>query len=658
VIRAVGYSQSALYKLLRNMCGICGFVGNIEDLAFQRMLKVLNHRGPDDMGHVQHMGDTSGTKISLGHARLSIIDPSPSGHQPMSNEDDSVWIVYNGEIYNFHEIREELKIKGHRFKSKSDTEVIIHAYEEWEESCVQYLNGMFAFAIWDKIKERLFIARDRLGIKPLYYWAGSNEFIFASEIKSILEYSKFEKKVDHKSLCHFMTFLYVPSPFSIFEGIKKLPPAHSLTLEKHKVKIRKYWDLDFSSRSPDLHSKFNSKSEEYYKRQIMVLLQDVVEGHMISDAPLGAFLSGGVDSSAVVGLMSKLCSGPVKTFSIGYDGKGEESYNELKYARIVSNYYGTEHQEFILKPEIIDILPKIIYHLEEPFADPATIPTYLVSEAASQYVKVVLTGIGGDEVFCGYPRYLGARMSQLYVKLPLFMRKLLANAAEVLPETGESRNIPGWVKRFVRGSLLPEDERYISWVSSLTNHQSGHLFTEDFLSNISDFSVNETHKNFYADNSANDMLDKIFYLDMKTYLADDLLMMGDKMSMAHSLEMRVPFCDHKLIEFVATIPTEFKLKGFKLKSLLKESLAELLPVEILQRRKQGFMVPLSKWFQNELKDFTMDLLSEERIKNRGYFRPDFIKWLLRQHYGGKQDFADQIYALISLELWHQTFMDQ
>ncbi|MBC8555873.1 MAG: asparagine synthase (glutamine-hydrolyzing) [Candidatus Brocadiales bacterium] len=639
------------------MCGICGFVGNVEDTVFQRMLNVLSHRGPDDRGYTQFRGETSEMKVSLGHTRLSIIDLSPSGHQPMSNEDDTVWIVYNGEIYNFREISKGLKTKGHKFKSKSDTEVIIHAYEEWGESCVQYLNGMFAFAIWDKKKERLFIARDRLGIKPLYYWVGSNKFIFASEIKAILEYREFEKKVDPKTLFHFMTFLYIPSPLSIFKGIKKLPPAHTLTLEKHKVEIKKYWDLAFRPRSPDFHSKLNSKSEEYYKKQIMVLLQDVLESHMISDAPLGAFLSGGIDSSAVVGLMSKLCPEPVKTFSIGYEGKGEESYNELKYARIVSKYYGTDHQEFILKPEMIDLLPKIVWHLDEPFADLATIPTYLVSEAASQYVKVALTGIGGDEVFGGYPRYLGARISQLYVKLPLFVRKLLVIAAETLPESGESRNIPGWVKRFMRGSLLPEDERYISWVSSLTNHQSSQLFTEDFLSSISDFSVNKTHKTFYAENSANNILEKIFYLDIKTYLADDLLMMGDKMSMAHSLEIRVPFCDHKLIEFAATIPTELKFKGLKLKSLLKESLAGLLPEEILQRKKQGFMVPMSKWFQNELKDFTMDLLSEERIRKRGYFRPDFIKLLLRQHYRGKQDFTDQIYALISLELWHQVFMD-
>jgi len=640
------------------MCGICGFIGNLDDTVLSKMLNVLRHRGPDDSGCVVFKGERSKLKVSLGHTRLSIIDLSLAGHQPMSNEDESIWITYNGEIYNYKALSSKLKAQGHKFKSNSDTETILHLYEEMGDDCVNELNGMFAFAIWDKRKERLFLARDRLGIKPLYYLEDNGRFVFASEIKAILEYDGVEREVDYQALLYFMTFLYIPCPFTIFKGIRKLPPAHILTMEKGRVEVKRYWDLVFSPPLQVSSSQATpAEAEEYYKRQIMEILQEIVESHMISDVPLGVFLSGGIDSSTVAGMMSKLSSNPVKTFSIGYEGREGKSYNELEYSKEVSKYFGTEHQEFILNPSIIEVLPNIVWHLDEPFADSSAIPTYLVSEAARKYVTVALTGIGGDEVFGGYPRYLGARVSRQYAKLPFWLRRSLARGVEVIPESSTSRNIPGWIKRFIRGGLLPVDERYISWVSFLTDRQKTQLFTEDFLAQTKDFPVYEVHKAFYSENNLENILDKIFYLDIKTYLADDLLMMGDKMSMAHSLELRVPFCDHKLIEFAATIPAELKFKGLKLKSLFKKALKGFLPEDILQRKKQGFMVPLAKWFQNELKGFTLDLLSEERIKKRGYFRPDFIRWVLDQHYDGRQNFTDQIYALISLELWHQIYMD-
>ena len=637
------------------MCGICGFIGNKDENLLKRMLGVLSHRGPDDEGIYFATGrrrGANGKAVGLGHKRLSIIDLSPAAHQPMSNEDGSIWITYNGEIYNFRELSERLKVKGHRFKSKSDTEVIIHAYEEWGEDCVTRLRGMFAYAIWDEGKKRLFLVRDRVGIKPLYYSQFQDKFFFASEIKSILQYEGFERSIDCQALFYFLTFLYIPAPLTIFKNIKELPAGHMLIYENEKIEIRKYWDL--TEGKPD--AKGNMSDVTYVKAQAYDLLKETVESHLISDVPLGVFLSGGMDSSTVVGLMSELSSRPVKTFSIGY-GKEAESYNELEYARIVAKHFKTDHYEFILDPKIIEILPKIVWHLDEPLADSSAILTYLISKAAKRHVTVALTGIGGDEVFGGYPRYIGAMLAEYYARIPFQIKKKGSRWVEYLPESSKSRNIPGWIKRFIRSGTLPEDLRYISWISFLNPSKKEAIFTQDFLSELDSFDPLRLHQNYYNTLETKDELKKIFYLDTKTYLPDDLLMMGDKMGMANSLEIRVPFCDHEVVEFAFSIPTELKFKGFKLKALMKQAFSELLPPQIIHREKRGFMVPISQWFKKELKPFTLKLLSEENVRKRNILRYDYVKWVLDRHFSGKQNLSDQIWALLTLELWFRIFIE-
>ena len=622
------------------MCGICGYIGYDDRSPLAWMLKALEHRGPDDQG--QFTDD----RVALGMRRLSIIDLE-RGHQPLSNEDGSVWIVYNGEIYNYRDLRRELEGRGHRFSTESDTEVIVHLYEDMGEGCVHRLRGMFAFALWDRRDRKLLLARDRIGIKPLFYYHRSGRLVFASEIKSLLRHPDVPKDLNLPSLYYFLTFLYIPAPHTIFKGIKKLPPGHILSWTEGRPVLRQYWDLHFPE--PDV------RPEEYYRERIYELLRESVRMRMISDVPLGAFLSGGVDSSTVVGLMSEVSSEPVRTFSIGY-GRKAESYNELEYARIVARHFGTEHHEYIVEPDVVELLPKIVWYLDEPFADSSTIPTFLVSEVARKHVKVCLSGIGGDEVFGGYPRYMGERLAGYYEILPLILRKhMLAKMVELIPESTESRNIPGWIKRFVRGGALRPEDRYISWISFLDRGQAMRLFRAGPPGD--DSLPFDIHRRLYRNNDAGNSLDRIFYLDVKTYLPDDLLAMGDRMSMANSLELRVPFCDHEVIEFSATIPYALKLKGFKLKSLLKRTVQPLLPEPIIKRKKQGFMIPLAKWFQDELRGYVDDLLSKERIEKRGYFRYEYIRWVLDQHRRNRRNFTDLIFALVSLELWHQMYMD-
>ena len=624
------------------MCGIAGFSGTPNPSLLEQMTEALFHRGPDDVGYYSDEG------VNLGMRRLSVIDIE-GGHQPVHNEDETVWLIFNGEIYNFKELRETLIQKGHRFYTNTDSEVIVHLYEEYKEDCVHHLRGMFAFALWDKTEQQLLIARDRLGIKPLYYAFSNGKLRFASEIKSLLKDRKIEKEIDPKSLLSFLTFLYIPSPRTIFKGISKLSPGHRMVLRKGKFAIDSYWDLSFPSPSKPL-------SESEYCEMTRQILTESVSTHLVSDVPLGVFLSGGLDSSTIVALMSNLSSGPIKTFSIGF-GEEAQSYNELEYARRIAKHFGTDHHEYTLQPDIIDILPKLVWHLDEPFADSSMIPTYLVSKAAREHVTVALTGIGGDEIFGGYPRYLGARLGVGYEKMPEWIRVTIARAVSLLPESTQSRNLSGWAKRFVRGGLLPDRERYLSWISFANEEVLRGLLTESLRQELETADIWAHHRFVYENNNAQDLMDKILYLDVKTYLADDLLMMGDKMSMANSLELRVPFCDHKLVEYAASVPSKIKYSGQNLKSLLKKSVKDLLPREIIQRKKQGFMVPVAQWFQKELKGFTLDLLSRENIRKRGFFEADYVHELLDQHFTGKQNLTDQIFALVTLEIWCRIYLD-
>jgi asparagine synthase (glutamine-hydrolysing) len=624
------------------MCGICGTVGLANQDLLKKMCQAMRHRGPDDEGYFID------TDIGLGMRRLSIIDLD-TGHQPIHNEDESIWIVFNGEIYNFQELRESLKKQGHQFYTRTDTEVIVHLYEQFGEDCVNYLNGMFAFAIWDKKKARLFIARDRLGVKPLYYALNNGNLIFASELKSILEYEKISREINREAIDCFLNFLYIPAPLSIFKGINKLLPGHTLTFQHQSLTIKRYWDLKIV--------KNNNTREEFYTESLYSLLKDAVKIRLISDVPLGVFLSGGMDSSTVVGLMAKLGSQPVKTFTIGYSDR-DKSYNEIGYARLIAEHFKTEHREFIIEPDLIRILPKLVWHFDEPFADSSAIPTFIVSQIARENITVALNGIGGDENLAGYPRYIGAYLANYYQRIPLYLRQTIFNLIRPLPESTDSRSLVERAKRFARGGMLSPMARYIDWVSFLRKENKERIYTKEMLKALGNSDAHKMHLQYFQDVDADDFLDKIFYLDVKTYLADDLLFMADKMSMANSLELREPFCDYRLMEFSASIPFALKIKGMNLKYLLKKTTANLLPQEIVSRKKHGFMIPIARWLKDELKDWTSDLLSEANIKKRGYFNYEYIRWMLREHYQGKQNLDDQIWALLILEIWHQIYLDK
>lgn len=637
------------------MCGICGILNfdekkPIDKELLQTMSRVMTHRGPDAHGvYISDEKFQSGVlNVGLGHRRLAIIDLA-TGKQPIHNEDETVWTVSNGEIYNFREWREILLKRGHKFYTASDTEVIVHLYEEEGGNCPQSLRGDFAFAIWDVHKQSLFLARDRLGIKPLFYTINRERLIFASGIKALLQ-ANIENKLNLEALDCYLTFLYIPAPLSIFEGINKLLPGHILICDRQGIQVKQYWDLNFSH--------LFRESEEFYIQKIYELFKEAVAMRLISDVPLGVFLSGGIDSSSIVGLMSHLGTKPVKTFSIGY-GKKEKSYNELKSARMVAKHFHTEHREYIVNPDIIKLLPEVVSHLEEPFADSSAILIYLLSQVAKDHIKVALTGIGGDELFAGYPRYLGMELAKCYQKIPLVIRqKLILPLTEKISESSKSQNIGGWIKRFARGGTLPARERYLNWISFFDKEIKNKLFTETFQNELKQSQPYFRHETYLGRINTDDLLNKVFYLDVKTYLADDLLVMADRMGMANSLEIRVPFCDYKLLELSASIPYHLKIKGLNLKYLFKRAVSQLLPQEVIKKRKQGFMLPLAQWLRDDLRDFTESVLSEANVKKRGYFKYTCIRWLLDQHYQGRRIFTDQIWALLILELWHQIYIDK
>ncbi|MEK6775503.1 MAG: asparagine synthase (glutamine-hydrolyzing) [bacterium] len=629
------------------MCGIAGIAGRSDPALVGKMCYALSHRGPDDQGIFSDQG------ISLGMRRLAIID-CQGGHQPIHNEDKSVWIVFNGEIYNYKKIRSGLVRRGHTFTTSSDTEVIVHLYEEYGEECLGHLRGMFAFAIWDRSKETLFLARDRLGIKPLIYTFDGENIVFASEIRALLDAGISQDGFDPEALNYFLTYLYVPSPRSMFRSIRKLPPAHTLTYCRGKVRIRRYWDLHMQ----EDRARPEERDEGDYREEAASMLRESVRMHLVSDVPLGAFLSGGMDSACVVALMSEYSSGPVKTFTIGY-GEEDASFNELDSARIVADAFGTDHHEFILQPDVVSLLPDIIRAIGEPFADSSAIPTYLISRETRKHVTVALSGIGGDEVFAGYPRYLGARLSGIYDVIPGYIRRyLFAPLADRLPESTRSRNVTGWIKRFARGGLLDPVSRYLSWITFFSPEMKEGLYSDDFKSLLRNHNETDIHRHFFDQEGKLDYVQSVTSLDLNTYLPDDLLLMGDAMSMAHSLELRVPFCDHKLIEFMLMVPTGMKMKGWHLKGMLRSMMKGLLPPEILMKKKQGFMVPIGVWFKRDLQGFVRDTLLSGQAMGRGVFNPSFVERMVRDHFEGKQVYTHQIWALLTFEIWCRIYMDR
>jgi asparagine synthase (glutamine-hydrolysing) len=631
------------------MCGICGKLNfdsrEVKIQLIKRMTSTLIHRGPDDQG--TYVKDN----IGLGHRRLSIIDLSRAAHQPMSNEDRTVWIVFNGEIYNFPDLRKVLVKRGHIFRSNSDTEVILHLYEEHSFECLEHLRGMFAFAIWDESNKSLFLARDRTGQKPLFYYADNNFIAFASEIKALLQDPSVPKLPDFTAIYHYLTYQYVPSPFSAFKGINKLPPAHYLVCRDGKLDVKRYWKLSYIPK----FSVDNPTRMEDLEAALIEQLKEAVKIRFISDVPLGAFLSGGIDSSAVVALMSECMAEPVRTFSIGFK---EATYNETQYARMISKQYHTDHTEFIVDPDAVKILPKLIWHYNEPFADSSAISTYYVSKLAREYVTVALNGDGGDENFAGYERYVANDMAIKLSKIvPPFVVQCLLPFVMKLPHRNEPSNFFWRLKQFLREFPLSPELRNGHWLSHFTEEMKQDIMTDEYRIAVQDTDSFDLLFEKFGETDAESFLDKSLYADVAMYLPDNLLVKVDVASMASSLEARSPFLDHKFMEFVARIPSQLKLKGRTCKYILKKALTNFLPNEVLYRKKMGFAVPIDHWLRNDLRDMAYDMLLSQKSLQRGYFRKNALQRMLDEHVSGEWNWHSHIWNLLILELWHQMFID-
>ncbi len=635
------------------MCGITGVIHldgkPFERRTLERMTDTLVHRGPDEGGYYVSSNNrtdaSENVSVGLGHRRLSIIDLE-SGQQPMSNEDESVWIVLNGEIYNFSQLRKELIGLGHRFRTRSDTETIVHAYEEWGEDCVHRLRGMFAFAIWDQRNQRLFLARDRLGIKPLYYFWDGKRLLFGSEIKAILAYPGIPRTINHQALYDYFSLLYIPAPKSIFKDIFKLPAGHVITLgPSARLIIRKYWDLSFEADE--------GVSEKQWCDRILEKLQESVKIRLMSEVPLGAFLSGGVDSSAVVGLMASLVNEPIKTASIGFE---EQKFNELPYARQIATYFGTDHHEEIVRPDAVAILEKLAWYFDEPFADSSAVPTYYVCQVARNKVTVALSGDGGDENFAGYRRYYFDLLeNQLRGIFPSFFRKYaIGGLARIYPKADWAPQVFRAKTLLTNLSLEPLEGFFhsMSWFGSLRDR----LFVRDFYKELSGYSTLEVFKSHYENAPVSDPLSAVQFLDIKTYLVDDILTKVDRASMAHALEVRVPILDHEFMEMVARIPWNLKLNGRKGKYIFKKALEVLLPHNILYRRKMGFSIPLSQWMRNELRGLFEDSVFSSSAISSSFLNMKTISQIWNEHQSGSRDWGPELWAILFWEKWGRKWI--
>lgn len=630
------------------MCGICGIYyfnqkeRKVDPVQLQQMAQTIYHRGPDDQKFY------IGENVGLAARRLSIID-LVGGQQPVANEDKTIWITYNGEIYNYLELREHLIKKGHVFSAKSDTETIVHLYEEYGEDCVKYLRGMFAFALWDSRHRKLILARDRVGIKPLFYTKTDTEFLFASEIKCILKIRDTYKEIDLRGLDAYFTLSYIPAPLTIFKNIHKLLPGHILICDENGITIKNYWDLYIE---PDY-----GKSEKFFIEGFMDLLEESVKIRLMSEVPLGVFLSGGVDSSTVAALAVKNSSTPVNTFTIGFGGQIGAFDDERKYARLIAARYGTNHKEFEVLPDCIGIIEKIVSAFDEPFADDSTIPSYYVSELASQYVTVLLSGLGGDELFGGYERYLGFILADRYSKVPLSFRKKLIDPIILnLPESKNGNYTINHLKRFIRSSGLRPDQRYFGFISLLNNERRKNLYHPDLHAAIDYSWISSYFASYFNQKNIAAPMNKVFYQDIHTYLPDDILALTDRIGMHHSLEIRVPFLDHKLMEFCFRIPPEIKIKHFRKKYLLKKAVRDLLPSKVLSHKKQGFVGPMSMWLRQQLKPYVSDILCKKNINRIGFFNAETVKSILAEHFTRKETHDTLIWALINFHVWYDHYM--
>lgn len=630
------------------MCGICGVIDysniKIEEETVRKMSSQMIHRGPDDEGI--YINNVEKPSVGLGHRRLSIIDLSPAGHQPMSNEDGTIWLIFNGEIYNYKELRIELENKLHRFKTSTDTETLIHLYEEYGKDCIKFLRGMFAFAIWDSRNKLLFLARDRVGKKPLLYYHKGNKFCFASEFCALLASDIIDKEIDLQTIDYYLTFGYIPAPLTIYKNVFKLPPAHLLILKDDRLILEKYWELDYVTKL--------KISEEEAMEETIQLLKEAIKIRLYSDVPLGVFLSGGIDSSTVVSLMSRMSNNRAKTFSIGFQ---EKDYSELKYAKNIAHRFNTDHHEFIVKPKALEILPLLVERYGEPYADASCIATYYVSCQTKQYVTVALNGDGGDESFAGYERYQAMLIANAYQRVPQAVKNIVNSLAKVLPDSINSKNRLRRFKRFINGIDMPILERYIKWVGIFDENLKKNLYTDFFIKRLTDKDSIKFIGSFFNNSDSFNLLDALLRIDVHTYLPNDLLVKVDITSMANSLEARSPFLDHKLMEFAARLPAKYKMKNLIKKYLLKKAVKDLVPADNIYRRKMGFGVPVGAWFRSDLKGLLCETLLSKKSLQRGYFNPEFIKRIVHLHIDKKKDYSFALWALLMLELWHKRFMD-
>jgi asparagine synthase (glutamine-hydrolysing) len=627
------------------MCGICGKLefdpqATVSPRLIKAMADSIVHRGPDDEGFY-----VTG-QIGLGFRRLSIIDLS-GGHQPLANENDTVWIVFNGEIYNYQELRAELIGKGHVFRTKSDTEVIVHLYEEYGTDCVQKLRGMFAFAIWDSVAKTLFLARDRVGIKPLYYYLSKDFISFGSEIKTILADPAVDREIDPAIVDRFLSYYYVPGAQTLFRHVCKLEPGHSLLVRDGKIQIRRYWDLDFP------HAGVHSSTSDL-EHQLVQLLDETVQLHMISDVPVGFLLSGGVDSTAMLSFAAKKTDKPISTYTVGFSSPGV--VDERPFARLAAERFGSKHYEIsISSNEFASFLPEYVRHMEEPVCEPPAVALYYVSKLARQYVKVLISGEGGDEAFAGYENYRNLFWFETLKKGFGPLRGPVAQGMSVLGQMSNSRVL----KKY--GPLMNAklDDYYLSRASSpyqYFNRASADIYSAGMLQHLNKNQATSVSRNLFASRSADGLLEKMLYVDTKTWLPDDLLIKADRMTMANSVELRVPFLDHKVLEFAARLPRNQKIRGWKMKYLLKKALSKHVPAEILYRRKVGFPVPYATWLRNDLNGFVTDTLLDSKATSRGYFQKAAVENLIKRNResGG---YAKEVFSLVVLELWHRTFLD-
>jgi len=623
------------------MCGIVGIYHfntekHVEQPALKQMNDAIVHRGPDDEGFFTQ------SNVGLGMRRLSIIDLG-GGHQPIFSEDRQKVIVFNGEVYNFVDHRPELLKKGYSFQTRTDTEVVLNLYQEHGDAFLQKLNGMFGLAIWDNTQKQLLVARDRIGIKPLYYYRDADKIVFASEIKAILAHPEIKPDLDMQGLSAFLKYGFTPAPYSMFKNIQKIPPAHYLQIRGNDVQVKQYWNVKYADKL--------TGSEEQIGEELYDLLKSSVKYRLISDVPLGAFLSGGFDSSGIVHLMKEIGAETLNTYCIGF-GDGFDAYNELEAAGRFARDYNTNHHEILVKPDVVSLFPKLIANLDEPLADSSFLVTYLVSKLARESVTVILSGVGGDELFGGYRRYLNVQMNK-YVKLmPLwFRRNVMKRVFNSLPVDRNNTllNYFRLAKAYFNTADMALQQQYGEYTS---------VFKDDFRAQLAleNREVPDFYDQYFAECDSNDLLDKIMYFDLKTSLPEQLLMLSDKMTMAVSLEGRVPFLDHRVVEYAARIPSDMKLKGFKLRHIQKQIFRNRFPDYVFEQKKKGFGAPVGVWIREELRDMCYDLLGESYVRKQGVFNPQTVQQTLDDHFSMKEDYTDNLLALIAFQIWYDKYL--